>query len=139
MKIRQDFVTNSSSSSFILSKKRLTEKQILAIKHHREIAERMGMYNYDCSWRIEENDDFIGGYTGMDNFSMYDFLDKIGVCGSSAIWSEYYRGLPTEPHSNKEFMPKWEEVLNDIMAGIPYDSSSELNELIDSLGDEGDE
>lgn len=43
MKIRKDFVTNSSSSSFIISKKYLTEEQLEAIRNHSKIGERLGL------------------------------------------------------------------------------------------------
>ena len=90
MKLRFGHVTNSSSSSFIISKKRLDEDQIKAINNHYELAKKLGLdidyYNY---WCIEENDDFITGYTDLDNFSMHDFLNKIDVKDKYISWSEY--------------------------------------------------
>lgn len=88
MKVRQDFVTNSSSSSFVISKRHLDDDQILAINEHISLGKKMGMYNC-CSnhkWDIDENDKYIGGYTYQDNFSMYDFLDKIGVNSETVHW-----------------------------------------------------
>ena len=75
MKIRTDFVTNSSSSSFIICKKFLTNDQIDAIRKHKEIANRMNLYCSDCPWNIEENEMFITGYTSIDNFSMSEFFE----------------------------------------------------------------
>lgn len=91
IKIRYDFVTNSSSSSFVISKTHLDDDQILAINEHISLGEKLGMYN--CSshyeWDIDENDEYIGGYTYQDNFSMFDFLDKIGVNSETVHWGYY--------------------------------------------------
>lgn len=88
LKIRTDFVTNSSSSSFVIAKKHLDDDQILAINKHISLGARLKMHccNLYCQWYIEENDEYIGGYTDMDNFSMYDFLDKIGINSEVVHW-----------------------------------------------------
>lgn len=86
--MREDFVTNSSSSSFVISKTHLDNDQILAINEHITLGKKLGMYN--CSlcheWDIDENDEYIGGYTCQDNFSMFDFLNKIGVNSETVHW-----------------------------------------------------
>ena len=90
MKLRFGHVTNSSSSSFIISKKRLDEDQIKAINNHYELAKKLGLdIDYYNHWRIEENDEFITGYTDLDNFSMYDFLNTIDVKDKHIIWGEW--------------------------------------------------
>lgn len=43
MKVRRGFVTNSSSSSFIIAKKYLTKNQILAIRNHKLLGEKLGI------------------------------------------------------------------------------------------------
>jgi hypothetical protein len=94
VKIRRDFVTNSSSSSFIISKDELDQYQIEAIRKHSEIGELLGI---DCSeepWRITENDFYITGFTCMDNFDMYEFLRVFGVDVRNIKWSEYKIDLP---------------------------------------------
>lgn len=79
MKIRRDFVTNSSSSSFIINKRHLDSDQIEAIRRHGEIGDMLGIECADEEWHIEENDRYIGGRTLIDNFDMREFLEQIEV------------------------------------------------------------
>ena len=79
MKIRHDFVTNSSASSFIINKRYLDNDQLKAIRRHGEIGELIGIEYANDPWRIEENPDFIGGCTLVDNFDMAEFLERIDV------------------------------------------------------------
>lgn len=102
MKIRQDFVTNSSSSSFIISKKYLDEDQILAIKVHDRIAKEMAWDDsWDEPWVIDENDEYIAGSTWMDNFDMYGYLKNIEVDLSNVVWGEYPFHLNTYKSDTK--------------------------------------
>lgn len=119
MKIRTDFVTNSSSSSFIICKKFLTNDQIDAIRKHKEIANRMNLYCSDCPWNIEENEMFITGYTSIDNFSMSEFFKIIGINSSCVNWSKYRFTLPNcdKKYSSKEITETWKEILDNIRNG----------------------
>ena len=95
MKIRQGFVSNSSSSSFIVFKAGLTDEQILMIKDHYLYAKTLcqqgtsieNMYNYEDCWHITETELTIEGSTFMDNFSMSEYLnDFVHVDGKYIRW-----------------------------------------------------
>lgn len=85
MKLRNGFVSNSSSSSFILQKKYLTPIQIYAIENHIEIGRALGMegcnpYNrWSMVGLTNKKSEVIHLSTSMNNFSMLEFLKKIGV------------------------------------------------------------
>lgn len=79
MKIREGFVSNSSSSSFVLLKIRLKATQIFAIRHHIELGKELGIQYCDPedAWDITEDENTIKLNTFMDNFDMDCFLKKI--------------------------------------------------------------
>jgi len=80
VKIRSGFVSNSSSSSFIVIKKDLKEEQIESIRNHKKVAVKMGYKEAkDGFWDIDENDDRFILSTTMDNFDMETFLGEIEI------------------------------------------------------------
>lgn len=119
MKIRYDFITNSSSSSFIISKKYLDEEQLIAIRKHTELADKL---DWDCGWydkwNIEENHNYITGHTYMDNFSMSSFLEYIGVPDSVIVWDEIEYNLSTynDNTSNSEINKEveWRDIIYEV-------------------------
>jgi hypothetical protein len=89
MKSRFGFVSNSSSSSFIISKHFLNEWQINAIKNHTTnlYFKRSGCDKYDA-WNINEDEHFVCGSTSMDNFDMREFLCMIGINPNVVKWDD---------------------------------------------------
>lgn len=75
MKIRNGFVSNSSSSSFILYKDKLTKDQILLIKNH-HLCKTIPYADTDF-WYVNEHNDTLELSTMQDNFDMYEYLTRI--------------------------------------------------------------
>ena len=80
MKIRYGFVSNSSSSSFMVSLRKLSIEQLCKLVNHQVWGAKLGMEYADSdAWHIEIRNGVLYGDTFMDNFDMEFFLNKIGV------------------------------------------------------------
>lgn len=84
MKIRSGFVANSSSASFVINKKNLSQEVVDAIKDHWNYATEN---NFKCidsefsspadEWTITETESQLIGSTTMDNFDMRLFIEEL--------------------------------------------------------------
>ncbi len=92
MKLRNGFVSNSSSSSFVIYLKDITKEQLEKIINHAEEGERFGIdYAKSDEWNIEvngtpETDGVVRGDTFMDNFDMAEFFKMIGIDSDKVDW-----------------------------------------------------
>ena len=73
MKIRNGFVSNSSSSSFIIKKESISELQAKALLDYASSED-----NWD-GWSIYELEEGIRGFTIMDNGSIEKVMDELGI------------------------------------------------------------
>lgn len=84
MKVRNGFVSNSSSSSFVINLEDISAKQLKKIQSHKLRLEFW--QNDDDEWTIDVDDDKVSGHTWMDNFDMHEYLKDIGVDMSKVKW-----------------------------------------------------
>ena len=98
MRVRLGFVSNSSSSSFVLDKSKLTPEQLESVLHHAEQAEARYLeaeepghssrltngLGWADPWSVKDvpgelSDNLMVVYTWMDNFCMKRWLQIIGA------------------------------------------------------------
>lgn len=92
MKIRDGFVSNSSSSSFVINKNDITALQKDLIINHMDEAEKYGIDSYNWPWHITDTGQMLEGYTDMDNFDMQEFMRRIGVDLSKVSFDGHISG-----------------------------------------------
>lgn len=81
MKIRQGFVSNSSSASFIVRKVNLSQSQRYLIENFEEEALKSDLeYPEEASgWSMYEGDEHYSFSTIMDNFHLHEFFEQHGI------------------------------------------------------------
>ncbi len=86
MKIRNGFVSNSSSASFIILLDRITDEQKQMVYNHIEIGQEIdkkliakgkpSMYEYYDEWLLKEDEFSLWCSTTMDNFDLEFFIKR---------------------------------------------------------------
>ena len=108
MKIRNGFVSNSSSSSFIIPLHKITDEQKQMIYNHISIGEEIDkklkeqgippVYEYYEDWNIKEDDFAVWCSTSMDNFDLVNLVvtemkipsKDLIMLGDGEYWYELY-------------------------------------------------
>lgn len=121
MKIRNSFVTNSSSSSFVIDLSELTDYTIEVFKNPMLVADQL-IPTKECSrdeymeyaedWDIRIEDGKLWGYTTMDNF---DYSQIFYICG-----------LDFDSHTDKGLAPS-----------LVDEMKMNTDKFFENMGDEG--
>lgn len=127
MKIRNGFVSNSSSSSFMIHRRHLTWEQDELIQLAcGDIAEAS-----PTGWSVVRTYGTLICFTIMDNFNMKEYLEKIGVDLNKVHWSSHDIDINDEIDPSFIFSEEYDSVYESfkkkakkIMEGMDYNDYS---------------
>lgn len=138
MKVRLGFVSNSSSSSFLLNKNKLTKLQYhkifnveetisnLSEKQRTKLLGLVGDVEYLRDWSIREEDGEISGYTYLNNFDMIEFINFIGA--NKALLNTDGGIVCDESEESESFTwEDWVRATDDILEEIGIDTEERDN------------
>lgn len=123
MKIRKSFVTNSSSSSFVIDLSELTPYTVEVFKNPRLVEDQLiptcdmtrEEYMEEADrWDIREEDGKLYGYTTMDNF---DYSQLFYICG-----------LDWDSHKSDEIAPS-----------LLKEMAENADKFLEEIGDDNNE
>ena len=81
MKVRIGFVSNSSSSSFIVSLNDISASQLKKLLNFGDLDK----FDY---WTMNVSYSHLSGWTTMDNDDLEDFMKEIGIDLNKVKWGE---------------------------------------------------
>ena len=88
MKNRIGFVSNSSSSSFILQKFKMTDLQLAQVMDYTNTLKQFNLE--DDGWSVTDDGEFIRGDTVLDNGDFDKMLKAINLNHAAIVDYNYY-------------------------------------------------
>ena len=91
MKIRSGFVSNSSSSSFVVSLSVISASDLQKLLQYSDV-EEVPRRGWRDSWSIEVNEEkgIVRGWTSMDNGDLDEYLKANGIDDSVFTYDHNY-------------------------------------------------